>query len=111
PAFSHVARDRAALRRRVVAEIERHLVDVAPPPALGRIVALDDRVMRLAIVRRGVTMRRVVAAADVAAAPAEPQMHPGRAPSEALLAAERARLDLANARHVIASFAHRLLPA
>ena len=44
--------------------------------------------------RRGVTMGRTVAAADLAAGAAEPQMHPFAADIEARLAPERAPVTM-----------------
>src|SRR4051812_26040146 len=63
----HPARDRPVLRRHVFAEVEKDLVDIAPAPAFGRIVALDDRVSAAVEMRGGVAVRAVVAAADMAA--------------------------------------------
>src|SRR5262245_44111325 len=71
---SDVARDRSALRGRVAAEVDHRLVDVAPAPTFGRVVALDDRMTRGVIVPGGVAVRRAVAAADVTTRPAEPQV-------------------------------------
>src|ERR1700730_4204594 len=77
-ANSNVARDRPILRRGTSAKIHCNLVDIAPSPAFRRIVALDDRVAGLVKMLGGVTVRRAVAAADMAAGPAEAQMHPRR---------------------------------
>src|SRR3954453_19259906 len=65
---------------------ERDLVQVAPAPRLARLGRAHDRVVRLVEVRRGVAVRRVVAAADLAALPAQPQVNPRRADLQALLA-------------------------
>ena len=43
---SIIPRDRPILGCDVVAEIEKYLVDIAPTPALGRIVTLDDGMAR-----------------------------------------------------------------
>ena len=109
-ATSDVARDRPVLRRRAIAEIEDDLVDVAPAPAFRRIVALDDRMAGRVEVLGGVTVRRAVAAADVAAGPAEAQMHPRRTDLQALLAAERARRHVADAGGVDAFVGHQSPP-
>src|SRR5262249_43996587 len=105
------ARNGAALLGGAVGEVEGDLVDVAPAPVLGRVVALDDRVLRLGEVLGRVSVGRAVAAADVAAAAAEPQVHPGRAGAQALLAAERAGDDVADAAQVIAGVRHQMLLA
>src|SRR5881397_934580 len=103
---SDVPRDRAVVRGRAAGEVERHLVDVAPSPTFGRVVAFDDRMAGRVEVLGGVMVRRAVAAADVAARPAEPQMHPDRIDLQALLAAERAGDDLADAGRVGAFVSH-----
>ena len=56
--------------------VEEHLVDVAPAPAFGRVIALDDRMPGGVEMLGGVACSGIVAAADMAAGPAEPQMHP-----------------------------------
>src|SRR5581483_9883490 len=81
-----------------VAEVEERLVDIAPAPALRRVVALDDRVLRRVEMLGGVAVRRIVAAADMAAGPAQSEMHPARAGLQAFLAAARARRDTADGR-------------
>ena len=62
------------------------LIDVAPGPALAGLEGRGDRVLRRVGVARRVAARRAVATADVAAAQAEPQVDPGRAEPQALLA-------------------------
>lgn len=58
--------------RLAIGEIERHLVDIAPAPALGRIVAFDDRMLGRMIMLGGVAPGRLIAAADVPAGAADP---------------------------------------
>src|ERR1700693_2213901 len=82
----HVSRDRPVLGRRPVGQVEEDFVHVAPAPALGRVVALDDRVAGGAEMLGGVAIGRTVAAADVAAGPAQAQVDPARADLEAFLA-------------------------
>src|SRR4029077_10883021 len=89
-------RDRAVLRGGAVGEVEHHLVDVTPTPALGRVVAFDDRMTRIMKAPRGVAVWRLVATPDVAARPAQTQMQPFRAGLQTLLATERAWRDHAN---------------
>jgi hypothetical protein len=77
--------------------IEDDLVDVAPPPILPRLEGADDRVLRGVEVLAGVPVLGVIAAADVAADHAQPQMDPGVAQRQALLAPlRRARGDFAD---------------
>ena len=65
------------------------LVDVAPAPVLARLHGLHDRVADRVRVRAGVPHRRGVAAADVPAGQAQPQVHPRGAEPQAFLAALR----------------------
>src|SRR6516165_1968261 len=106
---SVIARYWSVMRRRAVAQIEHDLVDIAPTPALGRVVTFDDRVPCLLEVSRRVPVRRVVAAPDMTTAPAQPQMYPRRADLQALLAPERARCYVANGRLMRASVDHQVL--
>jgi hypothetical protein len=55
---------------------------------------------------RRVFVGRVVAAADMAAGPTQPQMQPNAAGLEAFLAAERARRDITDAGDMRAVFGH-----
>src|SRR5215204_1072616 len=66
---------------------ERHLVDHAPGPLLAGLDGAQHRMRRFARVRAGVTIRRGVAAADLAALLAHAEMHPAVAGLQALLAA------------------------
>src|SRR3981081_2936557 len=67
------------MRRRATAKVQTNFIDIAPPPPFRRIVAFDDGMAGLAKMLGGVTVWRAVAAADMAARPAEAQMHPRRA--------------------------------
>jgi hypothetical protein len=57
-------------------KVNGHIVDVTIPPTLRRIVPFDYRVMSCMEVLSGMSIRRIVAAADMAAGAAEAQMHP-----------------------------------
>src|SRR5882757_6411452 len=81
-----IARYWSVMRRRTIAQIEHDLIDIAPAPALRRVVTLDDRVPGRVEVPRRVPVRRVVAAPDMTAGPAQAQMYPGRVDLQALLA-------------------------
>src|SRR3954470_2355930 len=56
--------------------LDEDLVDVAPAPVLARLDRPHDRVVAVAVVRRRVLVRRGVAARDVPAGEALPQVHP-----------------------------------
>ena len=79
PSPSDKSRDRLVLRGRIRSKVEKHFIDVAPTPPLGRIVALDDRMLGGMEVLRGMPPGRLVAASDMTASPANPQVHPGAA--------------------------------
>ena len=53
------------------------LVDVTPAPVFARFEGLDDRMAARKIMFSGVAIRRLIAAANVAACQAQTQMHPG----------------------------------
>jgi hypothetical protein len=84
---SIITRDGTLVRCRPIAEIQDYLVDVTPPPAFGWVIAFDDRVPRLVEVSRGMTVRRVLPATDMAAGPAQAQMQPPRPYLQTFLAA------------------------
>src|SRR5205807_687703 len=86
-----IPRDRSALRGGPIGEVEHDLVQVAPAPGFGRIITFDDRMAGCVEMLAGVPVRRIVAAAHMSAAAAQPQMHPDRAGLQAFLAAARAR--------------------
>src|SRR5205823_1898453 len=67
--------------------LDEQLVGVAVAPLLARLVRADHRVVQLPKVLRRVAVRRVVAAADVAAGETEPQVDPDAAGGQALFAA------------------------
>jgi hypothetical protein len=106
---SDEAWDRAVVGSRTVGEVEHNLVDVAPAPAFGRIVALNDRVARGVEVRTCVPIWRIVAAANVTASSAESQVNPRGAGPQALLATEGARRHVANGAFMGALVGHQVL--
>src|ERR1035437_65066 len=105
---SIIARDWTIVRSLPVRQIEQHFIDITPAPALRRIIALDDRMLRGVEMPGCVFVGRIVTAADVAAGAADPQMQPLAAALQALLAAERARRDVVDATEVGAAFRHPL---
>ena len=62
--FLGEARDRAGLRGLAGGEVEKGLVDPAPAPAFGRVVAFDHRMAGRMEMGAGVAVGRIVAAAD-----------------------------------------------
>src|SRR3984893_11255956 len=108
---SSVTRDRTQLRRGAVGQIEPDLVDVAPAPAFRRVIAFDDRMPGHMKMLGGMTVRRVVATADVPAGPARPQVHPYRARLQAFLAPARARRHFPDGVFVQTCVGHHALPS
>src|SRR5687767_8554280 len=88
--------------------LEHLLVHVAPAPVLPALEAANDRVTGLMEVLRGMLLRRTVAAADVAALQAEPEVKPPGSGLETLLAAiRRAGSDVAHVVEMGACWRHR----
>src|SRR6202035_5834390 len=94
---SIVTRDRPVMRRLPVRQIEQNFIHVTPAPAFGRIVAFDDGMSGGVEMLGGMLVGRIVAAADMTAAAADPQMQPFAADLQALLATERTWRDVADA--------------
>src|SRR5687767_3660301 len=92
---------------RVRRRLDVQLVDIAPAPVLATLEAADDGMPCLVKVLRGVSVRRVVTATDVAAAQAESQVDPAAADLETFLAPlGRPRLDVADLAQMRAHFVH-----
>src|SRR5690242_16938873 len=75
-------------------EPQHHFVHVAPAPILARLGGADDRVPDGLEVRRRVLALGVVAAADVAAGLAHPQMDPPHPERQALFTALHVLRDI-----------------
>src|SRR6185295_5854023 len=76
---------------------QRYRIGVAPSPVLPRLHRFDDRMTHRVVVRRGMLVRRRIAATDVAAGHADAQVHPAIPGPQAVFTAARARhhaLDL-----------------
>src|SRR5206468_214581 len=101
-----MARYRTVMRRLAVRQVEQHFVDIAPAPAFRWIVALDHGMAGGMKVRGRMLVRRIVAAADMAAGAADPQMQPLASAFQALLAPERARGHRLNAGDMAAALRH-----
>ena len=97
------------MRRRAAAKVQTNFIDIAPSPPFRRIVAFDDGMAGLAKMLGGVTVWRAVAAADMAARPAEAQMHPRRTKFQTFLASERARRYVTDASraHILRALSSR----
>src|SRR6202042_924173 len=85
---------------------EHHFIDIAPEPILARLDRLDDRMFRLVKMLRGVFVFRTVAASDVSAFSAEPQVHPRVSHFQALFAAMRCRFYVLDLVGVRTDFSH-----
>src|SRR5665213_3452483 len=59
--LSDITWDGAVVRRLAVGKIEHHFIDIAPAPTFGRIIALDDRMLRRVKMLGRMPVRRVVA--------------------------------------------------
>ena len=90
--LSDEAGDRAVVRR-LAWKFDLDVINVAPTPTLRRVVALDNRMTARFKVPTGVSMGRLIAATDMPALAAEPQVHPARSDPQAFLATQRARGD------------------
>jgi len=101
-ARSIIARDRAALRR-LIRQFHHRLVEIAPAPALRRIIALDNGMSRSMEMRRRMLSDGLVAAPDMAAFPAEPKMDPFLSVLQAFLAAKRPGLYGSNGCNMLTS--------
>src|SRR5262249_9346627 len=93
---------------RALRPFEEDLVDVAPGPVLARLERADEGVVRAVEVLGGVLVLRRIAAADVAAGEAEPEVDPAVPHLEALLATVGVRGDVADLVQVVAD-GHRSL--
>src|SRR5262249_11186311 len=78
-------------------------------PAFRRVISLNDWMSGCAKVCGGVPARRVVAAADVSAGPADAKGNPPAAGLEAFLAASSTWCDISNGGNVTAALVHWLL--
>jgi len=74
------------MRRHPVGKVEIDLVDIAPAPALGRVIAFDDRMRCFVEVLGCMAIWGIVAAADMAAGATDAQMDPPASGLEAFLA-------------------------
>jgi hypothetical protein len=75
-------------------KVQFQVVDVAPAPSLAGLERLHDRVLSAVEVLGGVFVFRRVAATDMAALQAQPQVHPAVTHLQTLFAALGVRRDL-----------------
>lgn len=98
--------DRAALRR-LIGKLHHDLVEIAPAPAFGRVIALDNRMSRGVKMRRRMLAYGLIAASDMAAFPAQAKMHPFLANLQAFFATKRPwrhgshTCDMLTSRHLL----------
>ncbi len=92
--------------RHAVRQVEHHFIDITPAPAFRRVVAFDDGVLGFVEMFGRMLVRRVVATADMAAGPAQPQMHPFGPDLQTFLAAQRAGRHGANSIEMRATISH-----
>ena len=92
------------MRRLPIRQIEQDFIHIAPAPSFGRIIAFDNGMSGGVEMFGGMLVGRIVAAADMPATAADPQMQPFAADLQALLATERTWRDVADAGDVAAAF-------
>jgi len=107
---SYKFRYRSVLQGWPIGQIENRLVDVAPTPMLGWVVAFDNGVAGGVKMLGRVLVRRIVAAADVPALAADAQMDPPVSGRETVLTSERARRDITNGIEMGACLCHLYTP-
>src|SRR3546814_671939 len=94
-------------RWRGAVDLEEQLVGIAPPPVLAWFVGADQRMAGVGVpVGRGVPVRGVVTAADVAAGHAQAEVQPPTADAHAVLAAVTRRRDVGDGLEVRADLSH-----
>src|SRR6201993_588633 len=98
--MSGVSASGGDVRWSVAATSDIVLMDVAPAPVLAALKGLHDRVPDRVSMRPGMPHGRRIAAADVPARQAQPQVHPRCAEPQTFLTAVRARAHLADRRDV-----------
>src|SRR5262249_52274307 len=106
---SVIARNWAFLRGDVGPQVEEDFVDIAPAPALRRVIALDDGMLGVMEVLGGVFVLRLAAAADMAAGTADTKVQPHVARLQTFLAAQRAGRHFANGGKMRAAVPHQAL--
>jgi hypothetical protein len=94
PMGRHQQSPRQAAGKDSVLALQLNLVHEAPHPILSRLYGLHDRMFGSPEVLRGVFVLGGIAAANMTALPAKPQVHPGVAHFEALFAALAAWPDV-----------------
>src|SRR5712672_846303 len=102
--------DWSVLRCRVVSQVEEHFIHVAPAPALGRIITLDDRVTCCPIMTGCMTTWRLIATTNVSAGPADSEVNPFATGFQTFLAAARAWCNPPNGAQMRATFIHDRYP-
>jgi hypothetical protein len=94
----------------LVGEFDDCLVDKAPSPTFGRIVALDYGVAGLLKMLGSMVTDGVIATSDMTAFPAEPEVYPALSNLQAFLAAQCARFHSVYARSMGARTHRELHP-
>src|SRR6185437_15871929 len=93
----------ASARKRHRHGVEVARMHIAPAPALAALERGDHRVTRVVVVLQRVRVRRILAAADVAAREADAKLRPRLAERQAFLAAVGDRRDIADRIEVLAA--------
>ncbi len=85
-------------------------VDITPTPTFGRVIPFDDGMTRRAKMCSGVTVGRLITAADVPAKSAYAQMEPHRADLKALLTPKCTGFDSFEGANMGARVRHSPVP-
>jgi hypothetical protein len=98
--------DWSILRCRVFSQVEEHFIHVAPAPAFGRVITLDNQVMRAVIMTGCMATWRLIATTNVSASPADSEMNPFATGFQTFLAAARTWSYLPDGAQMRAAFTH-----
>jgi hypothetical protein len=87
-------------------KIEHHFVDVTPAPPFRWIKGFDDRVFRRVKMSCRMSIWRLIATTNMAAAAADPQMQPGVARFQTFFAPQGARNNVMDCHEMFANYRH-----
>ena len=89
-------------------QLQKHIIDVAPPPVLARLKGLDDWMAGVMVVLGSMLVWGVIAAADVPTGQANAQMNPCTAHFQAIFTTLRTRRHIPDLVFMNTHFFHSL---